>query len=93
MSYYAGETMRLTARNLTHSDTGPVTAGATVTIALYNPDGTLNTSSTASTGGSGDDWYVDVAAPLTPGEYAVKVTASVASATWKARGSIRVEAF
>lgn len=92
-SYYPGETMRLTARNLTHSDTGSVTAGASVTISLYNPDGTLNTSGTAATSGVGDDWYVDMVAPTTPGEYQVRVTAVVSGAIWKARASIRVEAF
>jgi hypothetical protein len=92
-TYYPGEMMRLSAKDLTHADTGAVDTGATVTISLYNPDGTLSGTQTATTGGLGDDWFVDMPAPATPGEYAVKMTAVKAGATWKGKNSIRVETF
>lgn len=92
-TFYPGETVRLTAKDLTHADSGSVTTGATVTVSLYNPDGTLNTTQIAATGGSGDDWFADLAAPATLGEYAVKITAVKDGATWKGKNSIRVEAF
>jgi hypothetical protein len=92
-TYYPGETMRLSARNLTHADSGSVTSGATVTIAIYAADGALSSTNEASTGGSGDDWYVDVAAPATPGTYTVRITATKDGAVWKGKGAIRVETF
>jgi hypothetical protein len=92
-TYFPGETMRLSAKSLNHSDSGSVTAGAMVTITLLNPDGTQHDEQIATTGGSGDDWFVDIDAPATPGEYAVKMVATVSGAVWKGKNAIRVNAF
>lgn len=88
---HVGETVRVTARDLTHLDSGPVLSGATVTIAVY--DRTDTQVSTATGTASGDDWYADVAAPATAGEYTIKVTAVKSGATWKAQEPLSVLAF
>jgi hypothetical protein len=92
-TFYAGETMRLKAKDLMHSDSGSVTAGAIVTITVANPDGTQYAQQTAATGESGDDWFVDLAAPASPGEYTVKIVAVKDGATWKGKDSVRVVSF
>lgn len=92
---YAGETVRVTARDLTHSDSGPVLSGATVTVALYDPDGTLVQSQNTSTAGSGDDWWLDFTAP-TPtadAQYVFKATAVKSGATWKGKEPLTVKVF
>lgn len=88
----AGETVRLSAHDLKDVTGTPVTSGATVTIDLYNPDGTLlNTGAGAA---DGDDWYRDVTMPSTPlGTYTVKITAVKSGATWKGTGYIRLKGF
>lgn len=91
---YAGETVRITAKDLTHSDSGSVTTGATVTIQLFDSAGVQSGSdATGATGGTGDDWFSDVAAPSTAGEYEVKVTAVKSGATWKGKEPLRVLTF
>lgn len=93
LEVFPGETVRLKAKDLTHRDSGPVIAGATVTITLYNPDGSVATTESGATGGTGDDWYADVAAPATVGVYEFKVVAVASGATWKGKDTIRVVAF
>jgi hypothetical protein len=83
---YAGESVRITAKDLTHADDGPVTAGATVTIDLYEPDGTLVSTNTAAA--SGDDWFIDVEMPNTPGQYEVRIDAAYNGAV--ARDKLRL---
>ena len=90
---YAGETIRITAKDLIHSDTGPVTAGAVVTITIFNPDGSQFATATADNGGAGDDWHHDFAGPSVPGEYPFTITATKTGATAKAKDAIRVRAF
>ena len=92
-TYYPGETMRLMARDLEHVDEGIVTADATVTVTVLNPDGTTYAEETAQTDGIGNDWYVDLAAPATVGVYAVQIVATKGAATAKDRNAIRVKAF
>jgi hypothetical protein len=91
LQVFAGETVRITARDLTHADDGPVTSGATVTHAIYDNAGALVDSVTATA--SGDDWYGDLAAPDTAGLYTVKSTATKSGATWKGRTELEVETF
>jgi hypothetical protein len=79
--YFLGETVRITAADLTHSDDGPVTSGATVTVALYDAADTLLDSDTASA--SGSDWSFDLPSPDDPGIYIVKVTADVGGVVWR----------
>lgn len=92
LTVYPGETVRITAADLTHSDSGPVTTGATVTIALYDADGTIS-GEAVSGAVTGADWSADVTAPATVGEYTVKVTATKSGATWKGKEPLSVKAF
>lgn len=79
---YVNETLRVTAQDLTHSDTGAVTTGATVTVAVYNAAGVLQSTASTTTAGSGDDWWIDITAPATAGTYEIRVTAVKSGATW-----------
>jgi hypothetical protein len=80
--FYVGSTVRITAADLTHSDTGAVISGATVTVALYEADGsTLLDSDTATA--DGNDWSYDLPSPDDPGIYVVKVTADVGGVVWR----------
>jgi hypothetical protein len=81
--YFVGETVRITAADLTHSDDGPITSGATVTVALYDAADTLLDSDTASA--DGNDWSFDLPSPDDPGIYVVKVTADVGGVVWRDR--------
>ena len=61
-----GDTIRMTAKDVEHATTGPVTSGLTGTVTLYNAaDGVVGTYPIA--GNAGDDWYVDVPIPGTAG--------------------------
>lgn len=78
--FYPGDTVTLGAGALALEDI-PVITGATVTIQLFNPDGTqAGTDLTGVVGG--DDWLTNVNLPTTPGRYTVKVTAVKDGATW-----------
>lgn len=90
---YPGETVRLSANDLTHRDAGAVTSGATVLISLYDPDGILVETQGAGNGGVGDDWWYDFTAPATPGTYEFKITAEKDGATAKGKDAIRVKPF
>lgn len=71
-----------------------ITSGATVTVNVYNAAGTLDSGPhSASNGGSGDDWYYDLTAPSTAGQYQVKVTATVNSAVGKGTLLLTVKPF
>lgn len=78
---YAGETVRITAKDLTHATSGPVTVGATVAVTLYDLDGTV--LSTGNAAADGDDWYRDITAPATAGQYRVGIVATVSGAVAK----------
>lgn len=88
---YAGATVRVYAKDLCDIDTGPVTAGATVTIERYNPDGTLGEAGAVSH--TGDDWYANFLLPNTPGTHTVKLSASYQAKVWKGKGYIIVRSF
>ena len=88
---YVGETVRITAKDLTHATTGSVTSGATVAVTVYDLDGTvLNTGNAAA---DGDDWYRDVVAPSVAGQYRVGVVATVAGAVAKGDLCLTVRPF
>lgn len=89
--YYIGSTVRITAADLTHSDDGPVTSGATVTVTLYDSAGEQVSTGAATV--SGDDWFVDVASPDDPGIYVVKVSADVDGAVWRDKVQLTYRAF
>lgn len=92
LTVYSGETVRVTAADLTHSDSGSVTSGATVTVQLFDGDDVQVGTDYAATA-AGDDWYADLTAPTDAGEYTVKVTAVKSGATWKGKEPILVKAF
>ena len=79
--YYIGSTVRITAADLTHSDTGPVTTGATVTITLYDANDDIVSTNEAEV--TGNDWSYDLASPLTAGIYTVKVEADALGVVWR----------
>jgi hypothetical protein len=87
-----GETVRITAKDLTHADSGAVTSGATVTISMYDADGDIigipNTATNAD-----DDWYFDLTMPATPGQVLVKVVATKSGATAKDEVVLTVKPF
>lgn len=95
--FKAGSTIRVTAKDLTHSDTGSVTTGATGTITLYDAAGVLVDTQTPSNGGSGDDWHVDFVAPNpTPSaaaEYTVKADIAKSGAVYRDTETIIIEGF
>jgi hypothetical protein len=88
---YAGETVRITAEDLTHADSGAVTSGATVTIDLYEPDGTLVSTNTAAA--AGDDWFFDLDMPATPGQYRILIEATYNGAVARDRLLLTVKPF
>lgn len=79
--FYPGDTVTLGVGDVTLKGI-PVTTGATVTIQLFNPDGTQ--SGTDFTGVvDGDDWTIDVNLPSSPlGNYMIKLTVVKSGATW-----------
>jgi hypothetical protein len=89
--YYIGSTVRITAADLTHSDDGPITSGATVTVALYDAADTLLDSDTATA--DGNDWSYDLVSPDDPGIYVVKVTADVSGVVWRDKVQLVYTAF
>lgn len=89
--YYLGETVRITAADLTHSDDGPVTAGATVTVTLHDATG-AQLSSTSATA-DGNDWHVDLSSPDDPGIYTAKVTADVDGVIWRDKVQLAYKLF
>jgi hypothetical protein len=88
---YAGQTVRVYARDLSDIDTGPVITGATVVIERYNPDGSLGESGSVSN--TGDDWYTNFLMPDLPGTHVVKLSASSGGKTWKGKGFVIVRSF
>lgn len=81
-TYFPGETVRVWVGDLTHLDDGPITTAATVTFAITDLAGTVQ-----SGGGSGialnDDWFIDFTTPLMPGQYRILATATYDGDTWK----------
>lgn len=94
-TFYSGETIRCTARDLTHSDSGSVTSGATGTMKLYDAGGAEVASGSVSNGGSGDDWFADLTAPTVSvdTEYTVKADVAKTGAVWRATEPITVRPF
>ncbi len=88
---YVGETVRITAQDLNHASEGPVTTGATVNVSLYDPAGVLLSSNGAIA--DGDDWYVDIEAPATPGQYLARVEAIKSGAVFKDKLYVTVRPF
>lgn len=79
--FYLGSTVRITAADLTHSDDGPVTTGATVTVKVYTAAGVELSSNTATA--TGNDWSYDLPSPVTAGIYTAKITADVDGVIWR----------
>lgn len=88
----AGETIRVKAKDLTHASDGSVTSGVTGTIGIYTTAGATETEDT-SPSNSGDDWYADLTAPSTAGEYVIKISLTYSGAVWRARDPLIVRAF
>lgn len=95
--FKAGSTIRVTAKDLTHSESGAVDTGATGTIKLYDADGLLVDSQTPTNGGSGDDWHVDFTAPdpspAASAEYTIKADITKTGAIYRDDETIIIESF
>jgi len=88
---YVNETLRVTAQDLFHSDSGAVTSGATVTVAVYDAAGVLQSTASITTPPTpGDDWWIDITAPATAGVYSIRVTAVKSGATWESVETLTV---
>lgn len=77
--FYPGDTVTLGAGDLELSGV-PITTGATVTVSIFNPNGTPFDEFDAPV--IGNDWVGDINLPSTPGRYTVKITAVSNGATW-----------
>jgi len=67
-----GDTIRLTAKDVSHADVGPITTGLTGSVSI------VSMLTQQVVGGpvpitlhSGDDWYVDLISPATDGQYRI----------------------
>jgi hypothetical protein len=89
---HTGETVRITAKDLTHADTGSVTVGADVTISMYDVEGEIIGIENIGVA-EGDDWYFDLTMPDDPGQVTVKVVATVDGATAKDSLQLTVRPF
>jgi hypothetical protein len=79
--FYPGDTVTLGVGDVTLKGI-PVTTGATVTIQLFNPDGTQSGADFTGVV-DGDDWTIDVNLPSSPlGNYTIKLTVVKSGATW-----------
>jgi hypothetical protein len=85
-----GDTFRITAKDVTHIDTGPVTTGLTGTATIKSAAGTT-VDGPDNLVNSGDDWYADFPAPATVGTYTIVVTMTVGGATRTLRGQLIVQ--
>jgi len=74
-----GDMVRATARNVHHDLLGAVTSGLVGTLTVTNRLGD-EVFSAPITLHSNDDWYVDFAAPLTPGTYRITMVLLLAGA-------------
>lgn len=90
-TYSTEETVRVWARNLTNVDTGPVTEGATMTVQVATPHGTVISTGTGQVSGETDDWYCDMDMPSSAGMYDIHVTVSVGNANYRERTRVYVE--
>lgn len=90
-TYSTEETIRVWARDLTNLDTGPVTEGATMTVQVCTPFGTVVSTGTGQVSGATDDWYCDITMPDDAGMYDVFITITVGSVNFRERTRVYVE--
>jgi hypothetical protein len=83
------DTLRMTAKDVEHATTGPVTAGLTGNVKLYDASNAL-LSTSSITANSGDDWYVDITAPATAGLYRMVMLLVVGTAQRTLEAELRV---
>lgn len=90
-SCYVGQTIRVTAKDLTDIDDGPITVGANVVIERYDPDGTLGDTGAISNNGA--DWFANFLIPDDPGTHVIRLQASNLGKTWRGKGFVIVRPF
>jgi|SRR5262245_22742719 len=83
-----GTSVRVSAKDLLHLDSGAVTTGADVDIDMYNPDGSFGESGIVSN--DGDDWFADFVMPDIPGVYSFQIHALFNDASWYGEGLVQV---
>lgn len=92
--YCVGESITVSADDLTLATGGPVTSGATVTFTIADDLSRLiESSAVAITPESGDDWTATLTAPLIPGVYTLKAEAEVDGVIWRQTQDITVLPF
>ena len=85
----ASDTVRFTARDVTHATTGPVTSGLTGNVTIYNAANAL-VGTYAIASNNGDDWYVDVPTPAAAGLYRMVMLLIVSGAQRTLEAELRV---
>ena len=74
-----GDALRLTAKGVTHSTLGSITADVAGTAYIRDEDGNV-VSSLPINQHTGNDWFVDIPAPVVSGPYTVSLVFSVSGA-------------
>lgn len=83
------DTIRVTARDVTHQTTGAVTSGLTGNVKLYDASNDL-LGTYGIVSNSDDDWYVDITAPATLGLYRLEMVLIVGTAQRTLDAELRV---
>jgi hypothetical protein len=89
---YAGETFRVSAKNLTHTTEGPITSGAVVMIGIYDATDTLVGTEMQAGNNNDANWYADFLI-FEAGTYVVRVNATMPSSRWRGKGYVRLKQF
>lgn len=92
-----GDTIRISARNVTQLDSAyveqPVTSGLTGTLSIDDWESGVTASGphTLVQSGSSDDWYFDATAPATKGKYRLVIVLSKSGAQRTLWGELEVK--
>jgi hypothetical protein len=98
MIYAQGDQIRVRATNVTQLDASdvaqPVTSGLAGTLHVRNwhTDAAVSGPHVLANAASGDDWYVDITAPMAEGEYRLVVVLSKGGAQRTLHGRLEVKA-
>lgn len=84
-----GDTVTMTANDVTHVRTGPITSGLSGMMTLYDAADTIVDTFPMS-GNVDDDWYVEIDAPATAGLYRMSLVMVVGSAQRTLEAELRV---
>ncbi len=91
MAVAPGDTLRITAKDVSHATTGSVTTGLVGTARIERYETGVVLAGPAALVASGDDWYADLIAPATVGIYQIVVVLTVGGATRTLRDALYVQ--